>query len=67
MWRHGEQLGLGRVEILAATGNRASQRVAERAGFTREGVLRSYTDNKGERLDMIAYSLLPGDLGRPTP
>jgi len=60
-----EQLGLGRVEILAATGNRASQRVAERAGFTREGVLRSYTDKRGERLDMIAFSLLPGDLGSP--
>lgn len=58
-----ERLGLRRVEILAATGNRASQRVAEKAGFTREGVLRSYMDNRGERLDMVAFSLLPGELG----
>jgi RimJ/RimL family protein N-acetyltransferase len=54
-----ESLGLRRVEILTAAGNPASQRVAEKAGFTREGVLRSYMDNKGERLDMVAWSLLP--------
>ena len=35
-------LGLERIDLLAATGNLASQRVAERAGFTREAVLRSY-------------------------
>ena len=58
-----ERLDLRRVEILAAVGNAASQRVAEKAGFTREGVLRSYMDNRGERLDMVAWSLLPADLG----
>jgi RimJ/RimL family protein N-acetyltransferase len=58
-----ERLGLRRVEILAAVGNPASQRVAGKAGFTREGVLRSYMDNRGERLDMVAWSLLPADLG----
>ena len=61
--RHGlERAGLRRIEILTATTNVASQRVAERAGFTREGLLRSYTANKGHRDDMVMWSLLPGDL-----
>jgi RimJ/RimL family protein N-acetyltransferase len=58
-------LGLRRVEIHAATGNAASQRVAEKAGFTREGVLRSYMDDGGERPDMVSWSLLPGELPDP--
>jgi RimJ/RimL family protein N-acetyltransferase len=57
-----ERLGLGRVEVLVATGNPASQRVAEKAGFTREGVLRSYMLSGGERLDMVSFSLLPDEL-----
>src|SRR5712691_5916826 len=36
-----EQLGLHRIEIVTAVGNSASQRVAEKAGALREGVLRS--------------------------
>jgi RimJ/RimL family protein N-acetyltransferase len=34
--------------------------VAERAGFTFEGVLRSYFINKGERRDSCSYSLKRG-------
>ena len=56
-----EHAGLRRVEILTAVGNVGSQRVAEKAGFTREGLLRSYTENKGHRDDMVMWSLLPGD------
>lgn len=52
---------LARVEIRVATGNRASHRVAERAGFVREGVLRSYQELKGERQDLVLFSRLPGD------
>jgi RimJ/RimL family protein N-acetyltransferase len=37
-WAFGH--GLHRVQLLAATGNVPSQRVAKRAGFLREGVLR---------------------------
>jgi RimJ/RimL family protein N-acetyltransferase len=51
-------LGLERIDLLAAIGNRASQRVAERAGFTREAVLRSYMSFARERQDMVAYGLL---------
>jgi RimJ/RimL family protein N-acetyltransferase len=61
--RHGfEHAGLRRVEILTAAANVGSQRVAERAGFTREGLLRSYFDNKGRRDDMVVWSLLPGEV-----
>jgi RimJ/RimL family protein N-acetyltransferase len=56
-----ELLGLERIELLAGTENAASQRVAERSGFTREGVLRSYMQGKGERQDMVAFGLLVDD------
>jgi ribosomal-protein-serine acetyltransferase len=53
--------GLHRVELLAATGNVASQRVAERAGFTREGVLREVLVVPGGRSDAVLFSLLRGE------
>ena len=37
-------------------------RVAERAGFIREGTLRNWYDLRGERRDAVMFSLLPGDL-----
>lgn len=54
----GRTLGLERFDLHAATGNLASQRVAERAGFSREAVLRSYMPMPDERQDMVAYGLL---------
>jgi len=51
-------LGLERIELLAATGNRPSHRVAERAGFTREAVLRSYHKLHDAAFDMVAFGLL---------
>jgi len=54
-------LGLQRIDLLAATGNPASQRVAERCGFTREAVLRSYLQAKDGRQDMVAFGLLASD------
>jgi RimJ/RimL family protein N-acetyltransferase len=51
-------LALERVELFAATGNAASQRVAERAGFVREAVLRAYMAGKDAQQDMVAYGLL---------
>lgn len=58
------KLGLERVEILVHPDNEPSQRAAEKAGFTREGVLRSYTRVKDERFDMWSFSALPGELER---
>jgi RimJ/RimL family protein N-acetyltransferase len=57
------RLRLCRIEIHAATDNPPSQRVAERAGFVREGVLRSYQELKGRRQDLVVYSRLPADVG----
>lgn len=54
-------LGLERIEIVVDPANEASQDVAEAAGFTREGVLRSYQPFKGGRMDAVMFSLLPGD------
>jgi RimJ/RimL family protein N-acetyltransferase len=59
-----ESLGLGRVELVTDPENIASQRVAEKAGFQREGVLRSMLLNRdGSRRDGVIFSLLPEDLG----
>jgi RimJ/RimL family protein N-acetyltransferase len=56
-----DALALERVDLLAATGNAASQRVAERAGFTREAVLRSHMQMGPSRLDMVMFGLLAGE------
>jgi len=55
-------LGMQRVQIYADVVNLASQRVAERAGFTKEGILRSHMQLKGKRFDAVVFSLLPADL-----
>lgn len=61
------ELALERIELQAATGNLASQRVAERAGFTREALLRSYWRSKEGQQDMVAYGLLAGEPGAQAP
>jgi RimJ/RimL family protein N-acetyltransferase len=55
-------LGVRRLELTCAPDNERSQAVAERCGFTREGVLRSHLPFQGERRDTVMYSLLPGEL-----
>jgi RimJ/RimL family protein N-acetyltransferase len=60
------QLGLGRLELTCGPDNGASQRVAERVGFVREGVLRSHIAFKGGRRDSVVYGLLPADLPETT-
>jgi len=56
------KLGLERIEILVHPENGPCQRAAEKAWFTREGVLRSYTRVKDDRFDMWSFSALPGEL-----
>jgi RimJ/RimL family protein N-acetyltransferase len=54
------EMRLGRLQLHTDPENVASQRVAERAGFTREGVLRAYNGRSdGSRADAVVYSLLP--------
>ncbi|WP_320778996.1 GNAT family N-acetyltransferase [Streptomyces sp. CRN 30] len=60
------RLSVDRVEWRAEVGNAASRAVAERAGFTLEGTLRSAINNKGVRSDCWVGSLLPSDLGLPS-
>jgi RimJ/RimL family protein N-acetyltransferase len=59
-------LGLERIDLMAATENPGSQRVAERCGFTREAVLRSYLLGRDGRQDMVAFGLLATDPASPT-
>jgi RimJ/RimL family protein N-acetyltransferase len=56
------ELRLARLELTCGPGNQASQRVAGRCGFSREGLLRSHVPFKGARRDSVIYSLLPGEL-----
>jgi RimJ/RimL family protein N-acetyltransferase len=60
------QMAIDRVEWRAEVGNGASRAVAEHAGFTIEGTLRSSLNNKGVRRDCWVGSLLPSDLGLPS-
>jgi precorrin-6A synthase len=57
-------LGCERLQIRADTENEASVRVAERAGFQFEGVLRSIRFNPrlGRRMNFALYSLLPDEI-----
>ncbi len=55
-------LRLERIDLMAATDNLGSQSVAERAGFTREAVLRSYMGGTLARQDMVMFGLLRGEL-----
>ncbi|MQS15239.1 GNAT family N-acetyltransferase [Streptomyces kaniharaensis] len=64
-WALGE-LCLARLELHIEPWNVGSLRTAERAGFRREGLLRSHRTIAGERRDMALYALLPADLARHT-
>jgi RimJ/RimL family protein N-acetyltransferase len=58
---HAFSLGVERVAAYVDVGNTASERVVERAGFTREGVVRSMPKPDGRRVDKTLFSLLPGE------
>jgi RimJ/RimL family protein N-acetyltransferase len=55
-------LGLARIEWYAEVGNVGSRRVAERAGFAYEGLLRSRLVHRGRRVDAWVGGLLAGEL-----
>ena len=50
-----------RVAAYVNVGNTASERVLQRAGYTREGVVRSMPVPSGRRVDKTLFSLLPGE------
>jgi RimJ/RimL family protein N-acetyltransferase len=53
--------GLHRLELRIGADNVASQRVAERCGYVREGLLRSLHFKEGRRSDIVVYSRLRSD------
>lgn len=53
--------GVGRIEIRTHPDNVASQRLAERCGFRREGRERKSIWLHGKREDALVWSLLPDD------
>jgi RimJ/RimL family protein N-acetyltransferase len=62
-----DTLHLGRLELLTHVENVASQRVAERAGFVREGVLRAYLEMPdGTWRDCVMFSMVAGNAVRET-
>ncbi|HET9124828.1 MAG TPA: GNAT family N-acetyltransferase [Solirubrobacteraceae bacterium] len=61
------ELGLERIELLAATGNLRSQAVAERAGFTREALLRAHSPGPAGREDMVCFGLLAAEAAAMVP
>ena len=53
-----EFLDLERLEALVDVDNLGSQRVLEKAGFHREGVLRKFSFVKGKSRDMVMFSVI---------
>ncbi len=50
-----------RMQLVTMVNNEASQRVAERSGFTREGILRAWEPVKDAQPDVVMYSRLASD------
>lgn len=57
-----ETTDVDRIEASTDVDNVAEQRALEKAGFTREGVLRGAQERAGARHDLYLYSLLRSDL-----
>jgi RimJ/RimL family protein N-acetyltransferase len=55
-WPH-----LKRLQAVVHVENKGSQRVLEKAGFQREGVLRNYAVLKGKTVDVVMFSILDTD------
>lgn len=56
-----EDVGAARVEAWVDPDNEPSQKVLQRNGFVREGVLRNFMEFAGVRTDLVVYSRLPTD------
>jgi RimJ/RimL family protein N-acetyltransferase len=55
------ELGMRRLQLRIEPENEISHAVALRAGYQREGTLRSAFVVRGRRADVVMYSRLPGD------
>lgn len=64
--RHGfQQMNFQRIEALIEPRNLASQKLVERLGFVREGLLRSYEYTCGKFDDLYMYSVLKQECQAP--
>jgi ribosomal-protein-alanine N-acetyltransferase len=54
-----------RLELYVEPWNEGSLRAAERAGYTREGLLRRWQEVGGQRRDRYMYSRVPIDPAPP--
>lgn len=61
-WAFAANPKLTRLSLYTLPGNQPSQKVAERAGFRREGLLRRWGEVNGEQLDWVMFSLIREDL-----
>ena len=52
------ELGLSRIYLQTFDYNKRAQRVYERNGFVREGVLRKHKWKQGELKDLVYYGIL---------
>ncbi len=59
-----KELKLNRIEIVIDVDNKASQRVAEKVGATREGIMRNRLTLNGKPSDAVMFSLIPDDLNK---
>ena len=61
-WAFAANPNLARLSLYTLPGNEPSQKVAEHAGFRREGLLRRWGEVNGEQLDWDMFSLIREDL-----
>lgn len=61
-WAFSANPSLARLSLYTMPGNEPSQKVAQRAGFQREGLLRRWAEINGEQLDWVMFSLIREDL-----
>jgi ribosomal-protein-alanine N-acetyltransferase len=59
-----EEYAVERLQAQVFVGNDASERVLQKLGFNREGVLRSLIERRGRRWDIVMYSLLRAEWER---
>jgi len=56
-----EKLGLNRIYLFTETDNIAAQKLFEKVGFTREGIIRQDIISHGKYVDRVAYGYLKED------
>ena len=66
-WAFAAYPNLARLSLYTMPGNEPSQKVAEHAGFRREGVLRRWGDGSPDQRDWVMFSLIREDLDARDP